>query len=353
MVRTVENATELVETAGGEIPLVYPGSGGEWNPRGKYTRLVLKIQDILSDGRRRDMRSVYYALEAQGDPYDYDEVKKAVKRGRRAGFIDPNQIVDDSRAAAVTPTGYEDPETFLDEAVDGIWNRYDEDFWTEQDHYVEVWLEKRGLTWVFSDICRDLNVRLEPTRGDWSDSKVFEATQRLIGKLNEGKKVRILYFGDFNPSGFHAPVAVQATMGHYGLKFRDKVSSDHSHYFEIWPMERPLDDPDEPGANLMFERVALNLDHIKKWDFPENPAPSKSDKDRKIRDRFMEEVSEGRDTNVELNALAENEREALEDMVRESIQNYVDEDAREEVEERVRDDRERLEQAIEIDRDAL
>lgn len=326
----------------------------EWNPRAKYQTLVSRIQDLLDDGEERTTRDIYYALEARGYDYDYSEVKRAVKKGRRSGYIDPNQIVDTSRRAATTPDeGYASPESFMDSVVDGIWNRYREDFWNEQEFYVEAWLEKASLASVFSPITNEWNVRLEATRGDWSDSKIFRATQRLIGKLNDGKRVRILYFGDFNPSGFHAPVAVQATMGHYGLAFREKRDSDSAHYFDIWPSDSPTLYGEEGEADLRFERVALNLDHIQRFDLPENPTPSSSDKDRKIRDRFMERVSDGRDTNVELNALKEFRRDEFEDMIEDAIRDYVDEEAKGAVEERVRDARERLDEAVQIDRSAL
>jgi len=344
---------QTVETPGGEIPVVFPDAGGEWNPRSKYTELVLRIQNLLSDGEDRTARDIYYALEARGQDYDYRTVKTAVKRGREAGFIHPNQIVDTSRRAATTPfDGYEGPDEFLSTRVEGIWNAYREDFWKEQETYVEVWLEKASLASLFKPICDEWNVRLEATRGDWSHSKIFRATQRLIGKLNDGKRVRILYYGDFNPSGFHAPVAVQASMGYYGLDFRNKKDSDSEGFFDIWPSDRPTQYGDGP-ADLMFEREALNLEHIKKYDLPENPTPSSTDKDRKLRDRFMSQVTEGRDTNVELNALKEYHRDEFEDMIEDSIRRYVDEESKGEVEARVREARADLREAVEIDRSAL
>jgi len=326
----------------------------EWNPQSKYRTLVARIQDLLDDGEDRTTRDIYYALEARGYDYDYSEVKRAVKKGRRSNYIDPNQIVDTSRQAATIPdAGYSSPESFVETAIEGIWNRYRENFWKEQEFYVEVWLEKASLASVFSPICEEWNVRLEATRGDWSDSKIYRAAQRLHKKLKDGKRVRILYFGDFNPSGFHAPVAVQATMAHYGLEFREKTSSENPEYFDIWPLDGPIPYGDASTADLMFERVALNVEHLRRYDLPENPTPSSSDKDRKIRDRFMNHVTEGRDANVELNALKEYHRDEFEEEIADSIRSYVDEEAKGEVERRVREARRDLEQAIEIDRTTL
>lgn len=362
-----------------QITKVWDG-GEDWNPREFYTRLVKRCQQILSDGDQRTTRGVYYALEAHGYDYDYDKVKKAVKRGRRAGFINPRQIVDTSRSAPWTVTDgevyarwsdktleYEGLSEFAANVAENLPEVYFQNFWKEQDHYVEVWLEKSALASVFQPITREWNVRLEATRGDWSDSKIYRASQRLIERIMDGNDVRVLYFGDFNPSGFHAPVAVQCTMGKYGLDIREKVDSSDPAYFDIWPFDEPItyritsDSMGKDGGSarvgnagsLMFDRIALNPEHITRYDLPENPTPSKSDKDRTIRERFMRYVSSGRDTNVELDALKEFQRDDLEGMIEDGIRQYVDEDAKEAFEEQVRGERDRLAGAINVNREAL
>ena len=92
---------------------------------------------------------------------------------------------------------------------------------------------------------------------------------------------------------------------------------------------------------------------IAEFDLPENPTPSSSDKDRKIRESFMEHVSGGRDVNVELNALKEFQRDYLEDLIEDGISNHVDEDLKGEVARRVEEAKRDLSEAVQIDRDAL
>jgi hypothetical protein len=379
----------------------------EWNPGPKYRAYLSAIQEVLQNGEKRTVRDVYYALEARGFPdelrkksysyafgrwetdpeenphpdnvpasewewtFDYDYVKRAVKKGRRAGYIDPEQIYDASRRAETTvDTGYDSPESFLSNQVEGIWNHYRENFWREQETYVEVWLEKQSLASVFAPICNEWNVRLEATRGDWSDSKVYEATQRLRGKMEAGKDVRILYFGDYNPSGFHAPVSIVQTMKHYGLSFdswelqSDSLDSTDAAYYDVeagspvrarWYESEEEMENDGAGtlSSLAFERLAVNPEDIAEFDLPENPTPSSSDKDRKIRESFMEHVSGGRDVNVELNALKEFQRDYLEDLIEDGISNHVDEDLKGEVARRVEEAKRDLSEAVQIDRDAL
>ena len=365
---------------------------GDWNPGAKYRAYLSKIDEILDNGEKRTVRDVYYALEARGFPddlenlsyyhqlqkheddpdthehpdvlprsqwkweFEYRFVKRAVKRGRRAGYISPAQIIDASRAAETHVTeGHGSPENFIDQYVEGIWNQYEENFWKNQDTYVEVWLEKQSLASVFAPICRELNVRLEATRGDWSDSKVYEACRRLIPHLNDGRDIHILYFGDYNPSGFHAPVSILDAMGYYGIDLaRDFPGSDDPRYYDVehgFPAYFEADDGGE--SSLSVERLALTTEQIKRFDLPENPVPSSTDKDETIKQQFQNHVSEGMDRNVELNALKEYEREFLQELISDGIVSHIDVKKKNRIEEREEQRREKLRDCVSITKDPL
>lgn len=318
----------------------------EWNPTEKYERLVALARDLLGQ-ERRTVRDVYYALESRGYDYTYRQVRRAVKKGRLVGMIDPWRVIDTSRSPGNTvDEGFESPDDFLEEVVEGIEGRYFRNFWREQEEYVEVWLEKAGLSTVFAPICADWNVRLELLRGDWSTTKCYEAAARLHEKLDGGQDVTVLYFGDYNPSGFHAPVAVQNTMQEFGIGLeRERAKCDSPLYFEISPYGRISY---ENGGSLKFERIAMTTDQVERFDLPENPAPSSSDKDRKIKGSFIAHVSE-RDRDIELNALKEFERAYLEDLIEGSIEEHADLEVRERVEERTEAERGRLRSRISVD----
>lgn len=344
---------------------------GEWNPGQKYRMYLNKIQSILGD-EERTVRDIYYALEARGFPTELDAhgydfayrfVKRAVKKGRRHGYIDPEKVIDTSRRAATFQQGsHSSPESFLRSKVTSIENDYFENFWDDQPTYVEVWLEKASLASVFEPICNEHNVRLEATRGDWSDSKVYEAGQRLVGAMRDGNDVKVLYFGDFNPSGLHAPVSVQETLGHYAIRFpREFGDSSEEGYFEAWPFDAPLAFNEVEGS-IAFERVSLTLDEIGRFaekdygnriGLPENPTPSSTDKDRTLRDRFIDRASGGRDVNIELNALKEFEREYLEDRLDDAITKHINYDRREATEERIERRQETISGAIDVDYDVF
>lgn len=330
----------------------------EWNPSPKYRELLDQASALLED-EERTVRDVYYALEAMGYDYSYRQVKRALKKGRRAGFIDPSMIKDSSRRPSHVPNeGYNGLREFYDTHLrEGFSRMYWENWWEEQPEYLEVWLEKQSLESVFRPIVEEFNVRLECTRGDWSDSKVYEAAERLLKPIKSGKDVTILYFGDYNPSGYHAPVSVQNTLQTYGVPLgRSEVGAERPAYFDISPNGR-VDiyhgDSGEEYGSIGFERVAINTEHVTRFDLPPNPNPSSTDKDELVRDSFMEYVSEGRDLNIELNALKEYEREFLEDLIRDSIEERIDSDARDRVTERMGERRDVIEEAVDIDETAF
>lgn len=67
--------------------------------------------------------------------------------------------------------------------------------------YVEVWVEKKAMAGVLKSILAAYEVRIVPT-GGWA-SFTYERNNllRLEEKIREGKKVHILYLGDYDPSG--------------------------------------------------------------------------------------------------------------------------------------------------------
>ena len=115
------------------------------------------------------------------------------------------------------------------------------------------------------------------------------------------KKIKVLYFGDFNPSGLHAPMAIQSTMS----KLKNAWKSEFKSKFE----------------NIEFDRIALRLEDIEKYDLPENPTKKKTHKDKVLAERFIKKYG---DRNVELDSLAEHKPAEFKKQIRDSIEKHLD-----------------------------
>src|SRR6202023_1926847 len=70
--------------------------------------------------------------------------------------------------------------------------------WSNQDAYVEVWLEKDALAGVLYKETAPWDVPLMVTRGYPSVSYLHEAAEIIA---DQGKPTFIYYFGDHDPSG--------------------------------------------------------------------------------------------------------------------------------------------------------
>jgi|GEM_PF-3061083 len=310
-----------------------------WRPQGETQELLSKVNELL-EGERRGVRDLYYALKARGEHYDYGKIKYVLKKGRLHGLIDPTRVIDQRRGLVSVPSGDKSVAQSLKDLrllVQYKVKYYDRDFWEDQPIYLEVWVEKEGLIPFFEGICREYNVTLMPCAGDLSITAIYKASLRFQEQLDKGKRCKVLYFGDFNPSGLHAPVAIQETMEFFGLNQRRK--DEEEHYFEINMM----------GAEIKFERVALTIEQIDEFDFPPNPAPSKTDKDRTLKERFMRYVTGGRDLNIELNAMKEFERDYFEELIRKSIEENIDLGLQESFLTKVEKEREELAERLPIE----
>jgi len=212
---------------------------------------------VLADYEQQiTVRQLYYRLVAgQVIPNtwrDYKRLGGFLTRWRKEGELDPNAFVDLTRKpnkAQIWP----DLASFLE----AVRNSYRRDPWQTQDGRPEVWLEKEALVTVIDPVCREWGVTLQVCRGYPSVSCLYAAAQRTA---------RILYFGDFDPSGQDIPRNIRHELE------------------ETW------------GAEVSLDLIALTPEQIAEHNLP--PAPAKATDSRTP--RFV--AQHGVDT-VELDAL--------------------------------------------------
>lgn len=245
------------------------------------------------------LRQLYYRFVAadliENKRSQYQYLGEAVKEARLSGFIPWAWIEDRTRSTdagdwdAVEPRDrFESNFEWFKETPD----RYHRPRWQGQDYYVEVWVEKEALAGIFASVCEDLRVVSFPNRGYTSITLLKDAAERFKAKrrekvppLGDRRKCRILYFGDFDPSG--------------------------------QDIERNISDKlnDTFFADVEVERVALTREQIDEYELPPQPAKA-SDA------RYEQFVAEHGNMAVELDALPPGD---LRDLIREAVGDYFDE----------------------------
>lgn len=85
-------------------------------------------------------------------------------------------------------------------------------FWDDKDTYVQMAVEKTDLKSLFTKVCSRYHIPIANVSG-WADLNVrAEMMERFAEKEREGKKVVLLYFGDFDPGGLRISDHLKSNM---------------------------------------------------------------------------------------------------------------------------------------------
>ena len=162
------------------------------------------------------LRALHYQLVGIGmtnDIQHYKKVVNAMTDARWDNLIDFDTFSDLDRIM-VGETKSE--ETSLEEKVSeakhqiDLWMRvYSKNRWENQPYYPEVFIEKKALQGVFSNICRRRDVALGACKGYPSLTFLYESSLRFKEAIENGKKPVIIYFGDYDPSGEDIPRSIK------------------------------------------------------------------------------------------------------------------------------------------------
>lgn len=165
---------------------------------------------------------------------------------------------------------------------------YRKNRWENQDYYPEVLIEKKALQGVFERPCRRKDVTMGACKGYPSLTFLYDMRGRMLEAQEAGKKIVILYFGDYDPSGEDIPRSLGENLERMGVR------------------------------NVEVRRMALMEDQVIEWGLP--PAPVKSTDSRTAN---WDGIGQ-----VELDAVDPNK---LQEMVTEAIDTLFDEGKHEEL----------------------
>ena len=258
-----------------------------------YTRdwIIEKSRQVLQGySSGITVRQLHYRLVAEhgmtNDMNHYKRVVAAMTKARWDGIVSMDSFIDRERT---TYWETKDQVKDLDDEIETgkrqirAWMRaYHLNRWSNQENYIEVWIEKKALQGVFEDPCMNNDVRLAPCKGYPSITFLNEAAPRFERALDSGRRAIMLYFGDYDPSGCNIPESIVENL--YNM-----------------------------GVDVELKRIALNPEQIKKLNLPSVP-PKRTDSRTK---------SWNGDGVVELDAI---EPKLLAKMCNEAINKYFDTD---------------------------
>jgi len=260
--------------------------------------LVVAVNRIIGEyaGMRLTLRQIYYRLvAAQVFPNrvsSYKLLSDVLARAREKGQVPWDAIEDRTREIH---DGYGEDRNAPDH-FNIFWNyirdmdkKYEMPRWHGQPTKVFVMLEKEALYEVFREITDAEGIDLVPLRGYSSVTLLNQFSERLQAFGGDDRSLRILYFGDFDPSGENIEESAADTLREY-------------------------------GADFEIERIAITEDQIAEYDIP--PAPAKTTDSRYA----AFEARHGEAIQVELDAI---EPRTLQGFIRDAISEYWDEDAAE------------------------
>lgn len=149
------------------------------------------------------LRGLHYKLVSRGmtnDDKHYHKIKSAMTKARQDGLIAYEQFSDFERAMlGKTPYEIKDLNEDIEEAKTqiGLWMKnYYLNKWSNQDSYLEVFVEKKALQGVLLPVCKQERVALGACKGYPSLTFLNDAAKRFRAAENQGKRPIIVYLGD-------------------------------------------------------------------------------------------------------------------------------------------------------------
>ncbi len=239
--------------------------------------IIEKANEILDDysdqGLVLSLRQLYYQFVARGllpnKASEYDRLGDIISNARLAGLIDWSQLEDRTRVLQSVST-WSTPESIIATVAE----QYKEDLWRNQPMRPEVWVEKDALVGVVAGACTDLRVDYFACRGYASQSALYEAGMRFRGYIKADQEPIVFHLGDHDPSGID-------------------MTRDNLERISMFA-----------GQEIKLIRLALNMDQIRKYAPPPNPAKETDSRSGDYRAKYG-------DSSWELDALEPSVLDAL------------------------------------------
>jgi hypothetical protein len=196
-----------------------------------------------------------------------------INDARLAGTIDWASIADRTRNLQQN-AHWDSPHAIVEACA----SQFQIDKWASQKNYIEVWVEKDALVGLLEAACRPLDVPYFSCRGYTSQSEVWGASQRLLEKVHQGKRIFIIHLGDHDPSGIDMSRDILDRLTlflstdlwvAFMKRHRPHNGEDRDEYLKRLSMFPGAQDIDNP---IKLRRIALNMDQVEHYKLPPSPA---------------------------------------------------------------------------------
>ncbi len=274
------------------------GTRGEMNAKSRA--FVMQVRELLDEMESYwplTLRQIYYQLVSaqiiDNNIHEYQKLSRLLTKARLEGVV-PWEAMEDRSRSFEGNTGDQNENTFTEAWIGSFMRGFKRDCLQTQEVALEVWIEKDALSGIVNKVALKYCVPVVVARGFSSMSFKHECRKRVDENMVYDKKTIILYFGDFDPSGW-----------------------------EMLPaMLRTLQDEMELYDDVEGIRCALTREQVDLYNLPHSPDALKRTDSRA--QKFVEQFGE---IAVELDAI---KPEYLEKMVENAIEDNIDMDLFEE-----------------------
>ncbi len=162
-----------------------------------YAMINAVLEETYAAGYRLTARQLFYQLVARNlvknTKASYDYLLPKLRDGRMREYVDWDYIEDRLREVTI-PLAFED----VSEALSTLQDQYRLDRQENQPYRIEIWAEKDSVSQVLAPVAEEYGLPFLVGRGQFSVSCLFETRKRW---LEDGRPVRVLFFGDHDPTG--------------------------------------------------------------------------------------------------------------------------------------------------------
>jgi len=245
------------------------------------------IREYQAQGFTLTLRQLYYQMVARdvipNKQSEYKRLGSIINDARLAGLVDWSSIEDRTRNLR-SLSMWSNPQ----EIMRAVANQYHENPWLTQKWAPEVWIEKDALVGVIEPVCTKMRVPYFACRGYTSQSEAYRAGKRFERTQDQGRQPIVFHLGDHDPSGID-------------------MTRDNQDRITLFSLNN----------DIKVRRLALNMDQIKKYNPPPNPA-------KETDSRFAAYIKKYGAKSWELDAL---EPKAIDALIHEALSELIDPDA--------------------------